>query len=342
MPVIAVNDLRTLVTSILVEVGASGRNAGEVADVLVENHLAGHDSHGVLRLPRYLAAIRSGRIDPVAVPRIVRQTPVTALVHGNRAFGQVIGNYVADVAVDKVSTSGLAVVSVAEANHTGRLGAFTERAARRGVAMCLVVGTVNNRSVVPFGGRTPVFGTNPIAFSMPNPCGPPVTLDFATSAIAAGKIRLARAEGRTVPPKSILDSGGRPSVNPEDYFQGGSLLPFGDHKGYALAVIAEILANAFNGVSPAQRQGSTGGAFAFALSTDLFGAGSGYHDAIADVIERVHTATPAEGVDRVRVPGEPEEERRRERLNGGVPIADETWTQVLGIAEEVGIPPPQD
>ena len=329
--------LHRLTTAIFVATGAPEPSAVEVADVLVDNHLAGHDSHGVLRIPQYLQAIDDGLLDPAARPEVLEETAVTALVSGNWSFGQVAANTAADLATEKALAERIACVSVVKANHTGRLAAFTERGARRGVAMFMAVGTVERPRTAPFGGAAAALGTNPVAFSIPNGDGPPVSLDYATSAIANGKIKVAEAEGKPLPEGVVLDKDGRPTTDPRDYFEGGFLLPFGGHKGYALAVIADLLGTALTGADAFPAAVPRSGLFIFAVAADAFRDRAAYEQGVAAVLERITSVPPAHGFDEVLLPGAPEARARAEREEHGIPVADTTWDAVTEAARGLGV-----
>ncbi|MEY3753572.1 MAG: hypothetical protein RLY27_153, partial [Pseudomonadota bacterium] len=221
MPNIHKDKLHELTKLIFRTAGATDDHASQVADVLIANNLAGHDSHGILRIPEYLENIKNGEIVPSATPEILQESPVSALISGNWSFGQVVGNMATDVAIAKAKSQGVAAVSVVQAAHTGRLAAFTERASDQGVVMFMTIGTVDRPMTAPYGGAAPILGTNPMAFSLPNRDGPAVTLDFATSAIAAGKIKVAKAMHQSLPPDTLMDKNGNPSTNPQDFFEGG-------------------------------------------------------------------------------------------------------------------------
>lgn len=230
MPTLRKVALHKITAAIFRATGAPDDIAAQVADVLIDNHLAGHDSHGILRIPEYVQSVRAGEIVPTARPYVIEESPTSALVSGNWAFGQVTGLFAADLAIEKAKRERVAVLAVVQAGHTGRLAAFTERAAHRGVVMFMAIGTVNKPTTAPYGGSAPVLGTNPVSFSIPNPAGSPITLDYATSAIARGKIKQAEAKHEQLPPNAILDSQGRPSTDPHAFFNGGFLLPFGGHR----------------------------------------------------------------------------------------------------------------
>ena len=337
MPTLAKEVLQQVTATIFRAVGAPDDLAQQVADVLVDNHLAGHDSHGVLRIPEYVRSVRVGEIIPTARPRILEESATTALVSGNWAFGQVTGLFAADLATEKAKRERVAVISVVQAGHTGRLAAFTERAARRDVVMFMAIGTVAGPMTAPYGGARPVLGTNPVSFSIPNPAGPPVTLDIATSAIAAGKIKAAKARHEQLPADAILDKYGRPSTDPQAYFDGGFLLPFGKHKGYGLAVIAELLSGPLAGADAYPGVTSRSGIFIFAVDAAVFRPLAEYEKALTKTLGRIKAVPPGPGFEEVLVPGEPEARSRLKREAEGIPIPEDTWQAVVNTGAELGV-----
>ena len=337
MPTLTKEVLHEVTAAIFRATGAPDDLAAQVADVLVDNHLAGHDSHGILRIPEYVRSVRAGEIVPAARPQVIEESATSALISGNWAFGQVTGVFAADLAVEKAKRERVAVLSVVQAGHTGRLAAFTDRAARQGVVMFMAIGTVNKPTTAPYGGSAPILGTNPIAFSIPNPAGSPVTLDFATSAIAAGKIKAAKAKHEPLPPGAILDSRGLPSTDPQAFFEGGFLLPFGGHKGYALAVIAELLSGPLAGADAYPGVVSRSGIFVFAVDAAVFRPPADYGKALAETLGRIKAVPPAPGFDEVLLPGEPEARARAVREREGIPIPEDTWRAVCDVAAELGV-----
>ena len=337
MPTFTKAALLRATASIFRAAGAPADLAAQVADVLIDNHLTGHDSHGILRIPEYLKSIVDGEIVPAARPQIVEQTATTALVTGNWALGQVTGLYAVDLAIAKAKRERVAAVSVVQAAHTGRLAAFTDRAAAQDVVMFMAIGTVDKPMTAPYGGAAAVLGTNPVAFSLPNPAGAPVTLDIATSAIAAGKVKVAKAQHEQLPPDSILDKHGHATTDPQAFFDGGFLLPFGAHKGYALAVIAELLSGPLTGADafPAVTQRS--GIFIFAMDATVFRPKADYARALATTLGRIKAVPPAPGFDEVMIPGEPEARMRAQRERDGIPIPDDTWAAVCAAGAGVGV-----
>jgi LDH2 family malate/lactate/ureidoglycolate dehydrogenase len=337
MPTLTKEALHRVTAAIFRATGAPDDLATQVADVMVDNHLAGHDSHGILRIPEYVQCVRAGEIVPAARPRVVEESATSALISGNWAFGQVTAVFAADLAIEKAKRERVAVVTVVQAGHTGRLAAFTERAARRDVVMFMAIGTVKDAITVPYGGSAPILGTNPISFSIPNPAGPPVTLDYATSAIAAGKIKMAKALHEQLPPGAILDSQGRPTTDPQAYFEGGFLLPFGGHKGYALAVIAELLSGPLAGADAYPGVTSRSGIFIFAMDVTVFRPLTEYAKALDKTLARIKAVPPSPGFEEVLLPGEPEARSRSRRERDGIPIPEDTWKAVYATGTALGV-----
>lgn len=337
MPTFKKDVLHEITAAIIIATGAPEVCALQVADVLIDNHLAGHDSHGILRIPEYVKSVQAGEIVPTAMPCVIEESASSALVNGNWAFGQVSGIFATDLAIEKAKREKVAVISVVKAGHTGRLAAFTERAAHRNVTMFMAIGTVTKPTTAPYGGSAPAVGTNPISFSIPNPSGDSITFDIATSAIAQGKIKVARAKNEKLPPDVIIDRNGKPSTDPHAFFDGGFLLPFGGHKGYGLAVIAELLSGPMAGADAFPGVINRSGIFIFAVDATVFRPLDAYEKALARTLGRIKAVPPAPGFDEVLLPGEPEARTRRQRLRDGIQIPEKTWLAVCEAGSEMGV-----
>jgi hypothetical protein len=337
MPQFSSSHLNQVVKAVFCAAGATPTDAIQIADILIANHLAGHDSHGILRIPEYLQSILDGEIDPLARPEILQETPTSAVVKGNWSFGQVAGNFATDIAIEKALAMGVSAVSVVQAAHTGRLAVFTERAAAKGVMMFMTIGTVDRPMTAPYGGAAPLLGTNPIAITLPNQDGPHVTLDFATSAIAAGKIKVAKAKHEALPPNCLVDKNGNPSTDPNDFFDGGFMLPFGGHKGYALAVMAELMSGPLVGSEYFPGVTQRSGIFMFAMKASLFQPMEKYNQALQKSIKKIKAIPPAKGFDEVLLPGEPESNMHQKRVQQGIPIPQDTWAAVRAAGLSVGV-----
>ncbi|HJS93191.1 MAG TPA: Ldh family oxidoreductase, partial [Solirubrobacteraceae bacterium] len=232
---------------------------------------------------------------------------------------------------------GVGAVILQDSPHVGRMADYVELIAARGQLGMTVTNARPN--VAPFGGRARRLGTDPIAFAIPRAGGrPPIVVDFATSVRAEGKVRVARAAGRTVPAGTLIDAEGRPSINPEDYYNGGALLPAEGHKGYALAVAIEGLGGILSGMGPAMlpAYGDGNGMFVMALEIEAFISVEHYMGQVEEMAQALESTPTAPGIERVLLPGQPEllsaERRRRE----GIPIAEATMSELRELAAELG------
>ncbi|HEV8638095.1 MAG TPA: Ldh family oxidoreductase [Chloroflexota bacterium] len=328
--------------------GASPENAARVTEALVDANLAGHDSHGVQHIPGYVRSIKEGLIVADARPAVLRETPVTALVGGGWTFGQVAAEYATRCAVGKAKQAGMAAVGVVQVNHVGRLGEYAEIAAREGVIALIAAGgfAEERGQAVPFGGARAALGTNPIAMGFPTGRGEPMFLDFATTAVAAGKIAVARAKGLPLPEGALVDREGRPTTDPNAYYDGGALLPFGGHKGYALSMAVEFLGRVVTGSETFATEGRGGPYFArsgtmiLAFDPGAFGPSEAYRRRSDATIARIKAVPPAAGFQEVLVPGEPEQRSRLERQRDGIPLPAATWEAIRDCATSLGLPDP--
>lgn len=340
MPVFSAPQLERLSAQIFASVGAPTDIAEHVAHSLVVSNLMGHDSHGVLRIPSYLEAIDKGTCVPAARPALEKETPTTAIVDGSWAFGQITAHYAAKVAIEKARSAQVAAVSVVRCNHIGRLGEYTEMAAREGMIAFMVGGTFNGGAVAPFGGAGRVLGTNPIAFAVPDASGEPVVADIATSVTAEGKLRVARAKHQPIPPGTILDREGNPSTDAEDYYNGGVLLPMAGHKGYALSVIVDLLGQYVGGGEKLVTKDVSFGNFLVAVNVAAFRPVEEFEAAVGERLKKIKGVKPAPGFSEVMLPGEPERRNRKQRTEAGVALPEDTSLQLREIAGKLGVAMP--
>ena len=331
--------LRTMTATIFQATGATPAIAEAVADALLLANLAGHDSHGVIRIPAYVTMIKRGRVRPDAEPTVVSSQGATVLVDGRSGFGQVAGRLATDQAVAKAREFGAAAVGVVNCNHVGRVGEYPERAARQGVLLLATCGSVGGAGgrTAPFGGRGGVLGTNPIAVGLPAGDRPPMIVDFATTVVAGGKVEVARAKGAELPPGAILDKHGQPSTNPHDLYDGGTMLTVGGHKGFGLSLVAAALSQALTGELHLDGSPSRMGFFLWAVDTGAFTPAAEYRQRVDWMIEQVKAVPPAAGFQEVLVPGEPERRERERREAEGVPVAETTWEAITATARELGV-----
>lgn len=339
MPTFQAEALQRCATTIFAAAGAPAAAAAEVAEILVESNLVGHDSHGVMQVPTYVQRIRDGRINPRGQPQVLEETPSSALVSGNWTFGQVAAAFATRLAIAKARQTRVAVVSVVQCDHIGRLGEYAERAAREGMIGFVAAGKgYPEGRVAPFGGAgAGPLGTNPLAFAFPGGRYPRVLVDFATSTIAANKIAVARTKGERLPPGCIIDAQGRPSTDPADYLNGGALLPMAGHKGYGLAVAAELLSNVFTASDAHPGPGRPGGAFILVMDAAAFRPLADFQQAADRLAERLKAVPPAPGFEEVLLPGEPELRTKERRQREGIPLPETTWQAIVETGASLGV-----
>lgn len=325
--------LRSAATEIFTAAGSTAEPTRILVEHLIDANLAGHDSHGVLRIPSYVKLMKDGRIQPNNRPFIARETTVSAVVDGNQTFGQVSARFGAEVAITRAKQAGVAVVGIVRCNHIGRLGTYSSLAAAEGIFFMVTTGGLG-KSVAPYGGRRGAFGTNPFSFGFPAGSRPDVMIDFATSTIAGGKVMVARAKHEPVPPNSLIDGDGNPTTDPNAYFAGGALLPFGGHKGSALAALSSLLATAL--VPVADYPGGSG-TFMLAIDGGIFHDVAAVENATDAAISRVKEVPPAPGFAEVLTPGEPEVRAAERRKVEGIPVAEDTWAEIVSTAASLGV-----
>ena len=348
MPKFSHLDLTDFTGAVFRATGFSEADAHTIAELMVASNLAGHDSHGVRNLPVYLGRIKSGEIAPQGQVTIVHETPTTALLDGHRTLGFVGAARAIEMGMAKAREAKISAVGVNNVDHVGRIGAYPERAAREGL-ICLAYVNAQSwgRLVTPFGGLQRRVGTNPVAVGLPNPEGPPILLDFATSVVAANKVRLAKERKKETGEGWLLDKEGRPSRDPEAFLDGlGMILPLGGahgYKGYALAVMVDILAGilAGSGTAASQRDGLDNGTFLITLDPDAFLERDDYDRRVKGLLDYLRGTPTRPGDPPVMVPGDFEERNRQERLTGGIEIEPDVWAAMAAAGQDWGVTAPE-
>lgn len=320
--------LRRISRNLFAAAGTPDDIATNVADILVRANLAGHDSHGVQFVPMYLDRIEAGEIAQTAYPEIVRETANTLHVDGHKGFGHYMSRQAMDWAIDRARRSTVCCVTFENTTHIGRLGEYAEQAAKAGCVTMITLGWASGgvSQVVPFGGAQGVLGTNPIAVGIPTGDDAPFVIDFATSVIAGGKVMVARSKGVDLPTGAIVDKHGRPSTDPAAYYDGGFLLPFGGHKGYALSLFFSLIGGLAGGF--ASEHTAMSGLFMQVYDVAAFSPLEEYQRNVRVVLDGVKATTPAPGFDEVLVPGDFEYRSRQQRLTEGIEVPAETFGKI--------------
>ena len=327
-------ELTDILTPIYLDHGVSEEDTAKVVHYQVDSNLCGHDSHGALRTPIYTKLIREGRVQPDAPFEVVEEHTASMVVDGNRNLGFIVTERAQDLLFEKASTVGVAALSIRNQSHVGRLGAYTERAAERGFAALMMADSGRGpKSVAPFGGSDRRLGTNPISIALPASLDGPVLMDMATSAVAGGKIKVARSKGEAMGKGWAIDKDGNATTDPEDFYAGGALLPLGadqGHKGYSLSFMVESLAAVLSGIGyGADAEGFPNDAILMVLlNIEMFRPLQGFKDEMAEFARYVKASPVAEGFDEVLYPGEFEARNRQRRRVEGIELPDRVWNDL--------------
>lgn len=345
MPVLSPDTLHHLLREIFVAAKVPAARAEVVAEHLVKANLVGHDSHGAIRAPGYVNLIEAGKIKPDAEIEVHGETDCTAVVDGNWGLGFVVSKFAVDLAIDKAKANGVSAVVVRRQSHMGRLGWYSARAAERG-AIALVMADSGRapKVVAPLGGRDRRLGTNPLSFAVPAGPDESVILDMATSAVAQGKVRIAKARGELLPSNCIVDDDGALTNDPaalgED--EGGALIPFGGdqvHKGYGLSFMVEVLSGLLTGIgfSHDPTAFSNDGAFIAVFDVDRFQDKEDFTRMVSDFIAYLKDSQLADGATEILYPGEIEHRTEKARRIEGIAIEDSTFERLREMATRLGV-----
>jgi uncharacterized oxidoreductase len=337
--------LHAYVRAIWEQAGSSPREAELVADHLLAASLTGHDSHGVGMIPRYVASLRDNELQLNLHAEVVRDAGAVLTIEGGKGFGQVVAYEAMERGIERAKRLGICAVGLRGAHHIGRIGHWAEQCAAAGLVSFHFVNVAGDPLVAPFGGTDRRIGTNPFCAAFPRTGKPPLVLDFATSAVAYGKIRVAYNQGKQAPPGALIDHEGHPTREPQ-VMQAppfGSLLPFGGHKGFGLAAMCEIFGGALSGgyTTHADTLGTNHAIINCMLSVIIDPAAFDAPNAEAEAeafVEWVKASPLADGTERILAPGEPERATRAEREAHGVPVDPATWQQIREAALALGMP----
>lgn len=337
--------LTRLVATIFQEAGCEAAEAVRIAESLVEANLVGHDSHGVIRVSHYVSFLERGIVRANQSLRVHFETDVISVLDGGLGFGQVIGHAAMRHGIEKVAKHGVAVIALRNCAHLGRIGEWAEMGARAGLVSLHWVNTSGmGMLVAPFGGIDRRISANPISAGIPVERGEPIVLDISTSAIAEGKLKVAHNKGAHVPPNCIIDSDGKPTDDPARFYADppGSLLPFGGHKGYGLALLADILAGALTGsgcTSPEPERSSVliNGMLAILLDPSKFPPDTNFWGDVSTFVDWVKTSRTETPGGEILMPGELESRTRERRSREGVDLDERSWEQLLETAGSVGL-----
>lgn len=348
--------LDAFVAAIFRAAGCDTAEAARISTHLLGANLAGHDSHGVARVPRYVEWLEAGWIRKGMDAEIVTDGGCFALLDGHFGFGQTVAPQAVALGIARARQHGIAVVALRNAGHIGRVGDYAETAIDAGLISVHFVNVAGSVLVAPFGGTQRRFSTAPFAVGVPLP-GRPLVLDFATSLVAEGKVLVASNGGKKLPSDALIEPDGRLSGDPRTLYGDyaavgprnpsngrGAIRAFGEHKGSGLAFMCEMLAGALTGggtSGPVRERGRiANGMLSFYVSPRHFGTEAEFHAAGRAYVDWVVGCDPADPAQPVLAPGDKEAETRAERLAHGVPLQPDTWQGILDTARRLGLDEP--
>lgn len=339
---IQAENLHAVARAIFAKAGSRDRECKLLADHLVEANLKGHDSHGVGMIPAYIESLMAGELKLNASLKTMTDSESLLVVDGGVGLGQTMAHDAMDLGIARAKQKGSAIVALRNAHHIGRIGHWAEQCARENLISVHFVNVIANPVVAPFGGAAARLVTNPISIGIPRKDHDPVIVDFATSRLAHGKVRVAYNKGENVPPGTLIDAHGNPTNDSGVLFNEplGALLPFGEHKGWTLAFACEALAGALTGghamKGPVPNKAIINNMFSIIVSSDALGTTPSYLAELEDFVTWAQTPPPNRRSD-VLLPGDPERQKKSDRLKSGIPVDPASWQQIVTAASRIGM-----
>ena len=334
-------------TKVLRAGGSSEEEAHRVAANLVLANLSGHDSHGVGMVPRYIDSILEGGLQPNTHAKVNVDLASMLALDGCRGYGQIVGEEAMSLGMERAKKTGSCVMTLGNAHHLGRIGHFAEMAVAQDLVSIHFVNVLSRPTVAPWGGSDGRFGTNPCCIGAPLKGREPFVLDFATSRVAQGKMRVAYNEGHAVAPGLLIDEHGRPTTNPgvvvvpQSNGLLGALLTFGEHKGYGMAVACELLGGALSGGGTWHKPMTNAravynGMLTIIIDPKQLGARDAFDAESIAFVDWLRKSPPATDDEAVMIAGEPERKARIARAKDGIVVDDTTWTEIVEAGRKVG------
>lgn len=342
---VGASDLATFGAAVLEAEGVPEADASLLADSLVTAELWGHASHGLLRLPWYVARLRSGATERVTTPQVVRDQGAVAVLDGHHGIGQVVAARAVELGVERARRHGISGVAVRNSGHFGTAAYFTRRAAEAGCVAFLA--TNASPAMAPWGGRAKSIGTNPWSIAAPAGRHGVVVMDLANTAVARGKVYLAAERGEAIPADWAAAADGTPTTDPAAAIE-GLILPMAGPKGYVIAFMMDVLAGVLTGSAfgdavagpydPTRRSGA--GHLLITIDIASMGEPSTFAARVEELVDRTQGGPLAAWADEILVPGQFEDQCRERLAADGIPLAPATWASLAALAEETGTPLP--
>ncbi len=339
MPNLTAEELTDICLNVFQKLNISPSEAEIVTRSMVDANRVGHDSHGVIHLPKYVHELEAGLIQPGASTETLYESASIAVLNGNWGFGPVIATRAVALAIQKAKQADVSSVAVSQCNEVGRLGGYACLAADAEMIGLLMANDHGGGTcVAPHGGIEGRLSTNPIACAVPIEGQDPIVLDMSTSVVASGKIRVKQHRNEVLPEGWLINAEGESTTDAEGFYgvPPAAILPLGGiaaHKGFGLSVIVDILAGALTGAGCSTSEDARvgNGLFVLVINVASFREFPGFSAEIERFIEYLKSAKRAAGVDVIRMPGERGWEEQRKREQEGIPIDAETWKQIQAL-----------
>lgn len=337
--------ITALAHAILTGFGCNENEASIVAEHLTDANLSGHDSHGIGMLPLYGDQLRDGNLVANQTPIFHDPVGAISIVDAQRGFGHRMALLALDHAMQTIPDSKVAILGMRNSGHVSRVGTYSEYCAAQGYVSIHMVNVVGHPPLVaPYGARAAGFSTNPISMAMPVNAKATPLLDIATSTVAFGKVRVASNKGEAMPSGCLVDNDGLDTTNPDPMAlrREGALSAFGTYKGSGLGIFVELLAGALVSKDTVATMdhlpnGVINNMFSIIIDPDAFDSADDVARRTMEFYDYIKSKPAALGTDEVLMPGEPEIHSRETRQTNGVPVDDETISQLLDIGESFSL-----
>ena len=352
-----VNYAIELITDIFKAKSCNNYEAKTIAERLCGSNLKGHDSHGIVRVPRYVLWMEWGWVFPNIKPELIVDSGALALIDAKQGFGQVAGEFAVDEGINRAKLHGVSVVGLKNSGHLGRIGDWSERAADAGLVSLHFVNVRGSLLVAPFGGSDRRGSTSPLSIGVPSKDTDHIILDMATSTVAEGKVMVAQKGGKPLPAGALIDSNGNLTINPEVMYGKinenevpnsengtGAITAFGLHKGSGINFMMEILGGALTGsgvsagIDDKEKRKFANGMLSLYVKVDNMVNFEYFLNEVRSYAEFVRSSPPANKNEKVLIPGDKEISTYKDRLANGLPVAPIVWQNIKQTAKDLNVP----
>jgi len=352
-----VNYAIELITDIFKAKSCNNYEAKTIAERLCGSNLKGHDSHGIVRVPRYVLWMEWGWVFPNIKPELIVDSGALALIDAKQGFGQIAGEFAVDEGINRAKLHGVSVVGLKNSGHLGRIGDWSERAADAGLVSLHFVNVRGSLLVAPFGGSDRRGSTSPLSIGVPSKDTDHIILDMATSTVAEGKVMVAQKGGKPLPAGALIDSNGNLTINPEVMYGKinenevpnsengtGAITAFGLHKGSGINFMMEILGGALTGsgvsagIDDKEKRKFANGMLSLYVKVDNMVNFEYFLNEVRSYADFVRSSPPANKNEKVLIPGDKEISTYKDRLANGLPVAPIVWQNIKQTAKDLNIP----